>query len=403
MLLNMGSFIWAFKAGTGETLIAPLYHVLKKRDVRFKFFHKVTAVRSHNGKSITSIEFDEQAKLKDSTNGYDPLVCYKGLLCWPDQPKYDLIVEGDRLTDFNGSGAVDLESYWSPWNAAANERLKTIYLGAEFDKVVFALGVEVVAHLCEDILAADGDGRWQRMIDNVKTCPTQTMQVWLLKDPGPLARNRATTRATGDPSKKLNATFVQPFNGQVDFSTLLDYENWPCGNNSPISLWYFSGAMSDEPPVNGFSDRTYPERQYQRVKHQAIQFLQATTGYLLDSSSATWSPMGMDFATLWSANPDAKGIQRFESQFWRANIDPTERYTLAQAGSTRHRLKADGGGIENLALAGDWIYNGINLGSVEGAVMGGMLAADAIQGKPVLGEHVMGYPQAPSPTPPRAR
>ena len=200
-------------------------------------------------------------------------------------------------------------------------------------------------------------------------------------------------RTEGSPG--LNGTFVQPFNGQVDFSSLLNYEDWDAqrrGGSAPESLWYFSGAMSDELPTPDFTDHDFPARQHQRVKHQAIQFLQATTGYLWHKTHATWSPMALDFQNLWSPDPTEKGLARFEHQFWRANIDPSERYVLACAGSTRHRLRADGGGIANLALAGDWIYNGLNLGSVEGAVMGGMLAADAVQEKPVIGLQVIGYP-----------
>jgi uncharacterized protein with NAD-binding domain and iron-sulfur cluster len=83
-------------------------------------------------------------------------------------------------------------------------------------------------------------------------------------------------------------------------------------------------------------------------------------------------------------------VPRFDFQFWRANIDPTERYVMAPANSTRHRLKASESGFDNLILAGDWIYNGLNVGSVEGAVMGGKLAANAVSGQRVT---VYGYPR----------
>ena len=41
-------------------------------------------------------------------------------------------------------------------------------------------------------------------------------------------------------------------------------------------------------------------------------------------------------------DPDKKvGVERFDSQFWRANIDPSERYVLSVKGSTQHRLGTD--------------------------------------------------------------
>jgi len=47
-------------------------------------------------------------------------------------------------------------------------------------------------------------------------------------------------------------------------------------------------------------------------------------------------------------------------------------------GSTQYRLPAGGFGVDNLVLAGDWINTGLNVGSVEGATMGGFLAARAL-------------------------
>jgi uncharacterized protein with NAD-binding domain and iron-sulfur cluster len=65
-------------------------------------------------------------------------------------------------------------------------------------------------------------------------------------------------------------------------------------------------------------------------------------------------------------------------------------------GSTQARLKAWGSGFANLTLAGDWIYTGLNVGSVEGAVMGGRLASFAVAGYPALAA-ITGYPASQGP------
>ena len=60
-------------------------------------------------------------------------------------------------------------------------------------------------------------------------------------------------------------------------------------------------------------------------------------------------------------------------------------------GSTRYRLKAWDTGFSNLVVAGDWTYTGLNVGSVECAVMSGRLASHAITGLPALAD-IPGYP-----------
>ena len=37
-----GAFAWKMQAGMGDTVFTPFYEVLKKRGVRFEFFHRVT-------------------------------------------------------------------------------------------------------------------------------------------------------------------------------------------------------------------------------------------------------------------------------------------------------------------------------------------------------------------------
>ena len=73
-----------------------------------------------------------------------------------------------------------------------------------------------------------------------------------------------------------------------------------------------------------------------------------------------------------------QGQKRFYSQYWRVNIDPSERYVLSVPGSTKYRLKTDESGFDNLYLTGDWIDNGYNSGCVEATVMSAMQAARAI-------------------------
>jgi hypothetical protein len=84
------------------------------------------------------------------------------------------------------------------------------------------------------------------------------------------------------------------------------------------------------------------------------------------------------------------GEDRFDSQFWRANVDPSERYVLSLPGSDKYRLRTDASGYENLVLAGDWIDCGLNAGCLEAAVMSGLQAANVLVGNPIT-DRIAGY------------
>ena len=56
-----------------------------------------------------------------------------------------------------------------------------------------------------------------------------------------------------------------------------------------------------------------------------------------------------------------------------------------------YRLPADGSGFENLFLAGDWIDSGLNAGCIEAAVLGGLQAANAVEGRPLADGTSGGY------------
>ena len=388
----MGAFAWLFEAGTGETVIAPLYEVLSKRGVKFEFFHKVESLSLNADKSaIASVNFDVQATLVDPSKPYAPLIDVKGLPSWPGQPHFAQLVQGDALK----AGQVDLESYWNGWQPVAQRQL---IAGQDFDQIVFAISIGAVPYLCKELLAAQP--AWQNMVDKVTTVQTQTMQLWMNRSTKDLGWDIEFENPT---DTVIGATYLNPLDGQVDFTHLLPWEDWS-NSAAPKSLWYFSGAMAEYEPPPPFTDTGYPARAYARVKAQCIQYLQASMGPLLPLSttnviSPPGDPVGLDFSLLHTTpGSNLLGVQRFNEQFWRANIDPTESYVTSPPGSTAARLKAWATGFSNLTIAGDWTYTGLNVGSVEGAVMGGKLASFAVSGYPAI-KDIVGFPAAQGPTP----
>ncbi len=382
----LGAFAWLFEAGTGETVIAPMYEALKKRGVKFEFFHKVSNLQLSADKTrVEGVQFDVQALLKNPAQEYQPLISVKDLPAWPGEPQYA------QLQNAGGLQGIDMESYW---NGLAPAARKTILAGQDFDQIVFGISIGAVPYVCPELLAHSP--RWQNMVQKVTTVQTQTMQVWFQKSSTELGWD---IPFKGPNDCVIGATYLSPLDGSVDFTHLLKWEDWP-QTTTPKSLWYFSGAMDDyetPPPV---TDTGYPARARARVKAQCIQYLQAAVGPLLPNASTNANhppgdPMSLDFSLLTCYDEATAGIgmARFSQQFWRANIDPTERYVTSPPGSTSARIKAWDTGYTNLTITGDWIYTGLNVGSVEGTVMGGRLASHAVCGWPALAD-IPGYPQA---------
>jgi uncharacterized protein with NAD-binding domain and iron-sulfur cluster len=86
----------------------------------------------------------------------------------------------------------------------------------------------------------------------------------------------------------------------------------------------------------------------------------------------------------------AQGEARLQSQFWTANVSPSERYALSLPGSLKYRISPLDNTYDNLTIAGDWTACGFSAGCVEAAVISGRLAAHALSGSPRL-EEIIGF------------
>lgn len=363
-----GAMFWKMQAGMGDVVFAPLYEVLRRRGVRFRFFHRVTGLRlSADRRSIAAVDMALQAELAQPDAEYDPLETIDGLPCWPAEPRWAQLKNADRLRGTN------LESFWAP---SPDARPLTLEAGRDFDRVVFGISLGAVPHLCGELIAASD--RWRAMVEHVATVPTQAFQVWL----------QPTTDALGWPWTLGNmSAFVEPFDTYADMSHLIARETWNA-NERPGSCAYFCNTLPDAPaPPPAAPNAGYLTDAEATVKLNAIAFLEKWGGHL-------W-PKAVDGAGKfrWDLLADggaAVGAARFDSQFWRANVDPSERYVQSLAGSGVHRIKPGETGFDNLVITGDWTDCGLNAGCVEAAVMSGRLASNAITGLPKL-EDIVGY------------
>lgn len=365
-LMYKGSVTWRFAAGTGDTVFAPLYEVLKARGVKFEFFHEVTdLVCPPSGPNeVTEIHFNRQAHLNGPS--YEPLVNVKGLPCWPNRPLYGQLVEGPQLQ----ADGVDLESYYSGWVGTP----RVLKKGVDYDLVICGLSLDPLHFVAKKLTARST--AWQLMLGKLQTNRTQAFQLWV---------NQDLTQLGWKYGPSLLSTFGEPLDTWADLSITLPYEQWPAGHDPKI-VGYFCGAMTDSdwsyPPR---TDLGYPARQEALAKDIALSFINDKLRYLWPSA---FNAAG-DFDWNVLVDPSGRvGPSRFDSQWWRANYEPSERYVLSVTGSSKFRLKCDDTGFDGLYLVGDYTQCGLDAGCMEGAIISGAMASRAICGFPkqILGD-----------------
>jgi uncharacterized protein with NAD-binding domain and iron-sulfur cluster len=363
-----GALFWKMRAGMGDVVFAPLYEALRRRGVDFEFFHRVDRLHlSPDRKAIDAVTVGRQARLAPVVERYDPLVRVRGLPGFPDTPLVD------QLAEVRGIEHQPLESHWCDWPDAERRVLRR---GVDFDVAVFAIPVGMAPLVCRELI--DDRPEWRDMVANVATVATQAFQVWL-REPEP---------ALGWPFPGTTMSgYTDPFDTWASMPQLIDAEDWPA-DDRPGSIAYFCGVLTAPwPPAEGDADgAAYRGRYQDHVRERAVDFLDRNLRHLLPGAVN-------DHGFRWDllCGRDGRGgPAAFDSQFWTANVDPSDRYVQALPGTNRYRLRSDESGYDNLFLAGDWTDSGLNAGCIEAAVLSGLQAANAVLGR-ARNHRVVGY------------
>ena len=322
-----GAPFWKMAAGMGDTVFAPMYDALTARGVRFDFFRRVDGIDVRGGR-VERVKLGVQASL--AGNLYEPLMTVKGRRCWPDAPlgaQLAAVMDGD------------LES-----QHGAPLRTETRRRGADFDAVVLAIPVPVHDRIAGAVRRSNP--AFDAMVRNHASVVTTAAQVWS-RDPLP------ALGWAGAPPIAVNGN--HPLSSWADMTEVAAAEAWSV---PPAALLYFV----DVAPGERFHGMTRTEAA-RAVRDRLKPWL---------ADPAAFPVLGRLCHGLLRDGEDA-----LDAQYFRANVDPAERYVLSLPGSTRHRLGADSG-TDGLFLAGDWTRTSINGGSVEAAAESGRLAGEAV-------------------------
>lgn len=351
LLAHRGALYYTPQADLGEVVFAPLYQLLRRRGVRFRFFHKVKQLRC-DGEQVTAIRLGRQVELDPGVDEYEPLITVKGLPCWPSRPLYGQIVLGDspliQALDFESPDSPEIEEF-------------TLRRGHDFDAVILGIPGPALPRICAEL--ADKLPRWREALAHADAVATLGVQLWLAPSWAQLAGNALAVSAGALPGATLPRW--------ANRSALIPHEGWPAptrhGCPWPATLAALDGTLPD-------TDQAPHTRE----------FVRDTVGaWLREHPRRLWpeAALASTCELNWELLHDPAGRtgeHRLAAQHCWLLSAPADRHTLSLPGSTRHRLRPDASGLQNLVLAGDWLGGGLDLGVAESAVIAGLQAARAL-------------------------
>ena len=361
-----GALFYKMTAGMGDVIMAPLYQALKARGVRFEFFTTVDSLKVSDG-AVDRVQCTRQVQLADGVAEYQPLEQFDGLPCFPEY------VRAEQLRHPRALKCEELENIWSTTD---DSRAFELRRGTDFDDVVFAIPPEMGKLVCSDLAAVDN--RWQAMFDGIESIPTQAFQLWLNESEASLGWHDGESTITG---------YVDSYDTWSSMTHLLKQETWDL-QNPPKSVAYFCSTMSwDEEPDP--TDPDQPQRAHQAAKEAAIDYVNRNLTHYLPGSTDEDGAFRWDLLV---GHEAASNVASLDSQYLRANVDPSDQYVQSLPGTDHLRLAPGDSGFDGLHLAGDWTDSGLNAGCIEAAVISGIGAANSVLGLERGARMSGGYP-----------
>lgn len=345
MLLDYdGGFFWLMQAGMGEVVFAPLYEVLLRRGVRFRFFHRLESLALTETSGATRVESLSLRRLATPRGAYEPLEDVAGLPTWRATPDCEQLREGPELVGQPPSfGRMAFD-----WPGRNTVRLCH---GQEFDEVVLAIPPAALEPVFRPHLPRQP--HLAAMLAAVPTNGTLACQLWFRRGLNELGRGPVPAAVT---------SFADPMATVADMSHLLARENHP---REVRGLLYLTSSLPPELESSGQEAdlrdacRTWLERHGPALLPGAVD----------GQGRFDWSVLH---------DPEERiGPARLNAQYMRINHEGSERYTLSPPGCGSARLDSDGSRIENVLLAGDWTDNSLSCGCLEAATDSGLRAARA--------------------------
>jgi hypothetical protein len=388
LLTYKGAFAYQMRAEVGDSYIAPIVRALELLNVKFHFYHRVKqVVTDARSREVTRIVLARQSN--EPCNGaefIDVEVWKKGRVvgtrkAWPAAPLRPIDTK---------PGEPPIDSYYSTRETGRITLNRRTVPGDEnsgdFDFVVSALPIGVV----DDVLVDEGGqrlsavpGRWKDCHTHVQSTESQAIRMWFSVPLGPQKVRGKSLGWRHDPP--ILSGYKWPHSTYEDNSQAVDVHGFPEGEELHAIGTVFGPLETGPHDVRSIA---HEKAQRAHAERAAAEFMNKG---MLELWPGLESPLGSKQVD-WSCFVDLTGEQgplRFKWQHVSVNVGPTEAYVMCFHKTLKHRLRADESGFRNLYLAGDWTRNGVDVGTVEGAVISGLKAAQAISGveNPIVGRY----------------
>ena len=286
--------LWRMQAGAGDVIFTPLYRLSlrSRREDRVLPPRPADPARRRRRRRHRA---DRQLDLKDGE--YRPFRTVKGLDCWPSEPLWEQIVDGEKLA---GQGLA-LESPWCGFKVGE----RTLRRGVDFDLVVLAVPPLALAPISEELAQASAD--WKAMLDNSSSVPTQSLQLWMKPDLTGLGWQQGSTVLTS--SRSCSPLWA-------DMTHLIARENH-AADDAPSSCHYFCGTFVGPATLPTGVDPDFIREQTKLMMQQSAAWLDSEVGVLWPTVCA-------------SGTFDAASVVQ---SYYRVNLGGSEQYVLTLPGT----------------------------------------------------------------------
>jgi uncharacterized protein with NAD-binding domain and iron-sulfur cluster len=374
LLTYKGAFAFQMRAEVGDSYIAPIVRALEIMGVKFHFYHRVKELAvSSQTRAVERVTLARQVASPPAAAEliemqYGPEGSRMRRRAWP----------AVSAQPASAGASFPLDSYYSQ---CEHERFDLVR-GRDFDVVVSALPLGVV----EDVLIDEVRGaplavldeQYRSLFQNVRLTESQAIRMWFKVPLSGLGWRHEPPILSGTD---------WPHSTWEDNSQSTEIQDFPA-DDRPLTIATLFGPL--ETGARNVRDPGHYAAQVQLAEAAARRFifegglLRLWPGLRALSQGVAMASVGPGVEIDWDKFIDLDrraGEARFGWQLICANVGPNESYIVTTPGSLKYRPRPDESGYEALYLAGDWTRNGVQAGTVEGAVMSGLKAAHAITGK----------------------